>query len=413
MRIIIAGAGIGGLTLALALHRRGLHVTVFEVVSQPKALGVGINLLPHAVKELAELDLQATLGETAIETAGLNYFNKLGQPIWSEPRGFAAGYPWPQYSIHRGELLMILLHAARQTLGADRVITGHEFLRFEQDNHQVTAHVRRRADGQDIAVTADALIGADGIHSQVRRQLFPDEGSPRFSGRLLWRATTVGKPFLDGRSMFMAGFQDQKFVAYPISEPLRSEGKALINWIAELSVPGNTPPRSDWNKQVAASVFENAFATWQWDWIDIPAVIRGAGAIYEFPMVDRDPLPNWTSGRVTLLGDAAHPMYPVGSNGASQAILDARCLADHLAAGTDGNPCAALTAYDAIRRPLTAAVVTANRQNGPEQVMQLAEERAPKGFSHIHDVVSQQELVAIADRYKQLAGFDRTQLAPR
>lgn len=410
MRIIIAGAGIGGLTLALALHRRGLDVTVFEAVTTPKALGVGINLLPHAVKELSDLGLLDELAKTGIETASLHYCNRFGQTIWHEPRGRQAGYPWPQFSIHRGELLMLLLAAARQQLGEERIITGHELLGFEQDARQVNARFRCRSDQQIRTETADVLVGADGIHSTLRRQLFPDEGAPRFSGRLLWRATTVAQPFLDGRSMFMAGHQDQKFVAYPISEPLRQQGKTLINWIAELRVSGDLPAHSDWNKRVPSAVFEEAFADWRWDWIDVPAVIRGAESVYEFPMVDRDPLPYWSVERVTLLGDAAHPMYPIGSNGASQAILDARCLADCLA-GQPHEPVIALEKYDTERRSRTSALVVANRQNGPEQVMQLAEERAPQGFRQIEEVISDAELRTIAEHYKKLAGFDRDQLA--
>ncbi|WP_116137302.1 flavin-dependent oxidoreductase [Trinickia diaoshuihuensis] len=410
MRIMIAGAGIGGLTLALALHRRGLDVTVFEAVEQPKALGVGINLLPHAVKELTELGLQAQLAETGIETSSLHYFNKFGQGIWHEPRGREAGYPWPQFSIHRGELLMILLSAARRELGAERIITGRELIDVSRNDQPVEARFRCRAEGRVVTETADVLVGADGIHSALRRYLFPHEGMARFSGRMLWRAVTLAQPFLDGRTMFMAGHQDLKFVAYPISEPLRREGKSLINWIAESRVESGTPARNDWNRQVSADVFERAFADWRWDWIDIPAIIRGAQAVYEYPLVDRDPLPHWSVGRVTLLGDAAHPMYPIGSNGASQAILDARCLVDSLCE-MPGDPQAALARYDAERRPKTAAVVLANRQNGPEQMMQLAEERAPDGFRSISDVISLEELTAIAARYKQLAGFDRTRLA--
>jgi len=408
MRILVAGAGIGGLTLALALHRRGFEVAVFEAVAGPRALGVGINLLPHAVKELGELGLLDALADTGIETASLRYYNKHGQPIWQEPRGLLAGYPWPQFSIHRGELLMILLRAARAALGPERIVTGHELAEASQHGSGISARFRRRADGGEHVEEADVLVAADGIHSALRRQWFPDEGPPRFAGRLLWRATTVGEPFLDGRSMFMAGHQDQKFVAYPISEPLRREGKALINWIAELRVDGQTPPRDDWNRQVPKSVFDHAFAGWRWPWIDIPALIRRAEAVYEFPLVDRDPLACWSRGRLTLLGDAAHPMYPIGSNGASQAILDARCLADALAGHAD--PEAALARYDAERRPKTAAIVMANRRNGPEQVMQLAEERAPQGFADVHDVIAHEELQAIADRYKQLAGFDKARL---
>jgi 5-methylphenazine-1-carboxylate 1-monooxygenase len=410
MRIMIAGAGIGGLTLALALHRRGLDVTVFEAVEQPKALGVGINLLPHAVKELTELGLQPQLAETGIETSSLHYYNKHGQAIWHEPRGRDAGYPWPQFSIHRGELLMILLSAARRELGDERIVTGRELVDISRNDQTVEARFRCRNNGELQTETADVLVGADGIHSALRRHLFPNEGTARFSGRMLWRAVTLAQPFLDGRTMFMAGHQDQKFVAYPISEPLRRDGKALVNWIAELRVEGKTPERNDWNREVSPDVFQRSFADWRWNWIDVPAVIRGAQAVYEYPLVDRDPLPHWSVGRVTLLGDAAHPMYPIGSNGASQAILDARSLADCFCEAP-GDPQAALARYDAERRPKTSAVVLANRQNGPEQVMQLAEERAPQGFERISEVISPDELRAISDCYKQLAGFDRTRLA--
>ncbi len=248
------------------------------------------------------------------------------------------------------------------------------------------------------------LIGADGIHSAVRRQFYPGGDAPRFAGRMLWRAVTEAGPYLDGRTMFMAGHQDQKFVAYPISEPLRRQGRARINWIAELRVPDRAPPRSDWNREVDRAVFRDAFADWQWDWIDIPALIDGAQAVYEFPLVDKDPLPRWTFGRVTLLGDAAHPMYPIGSNGSAQAILDARALVDCLLATRDIG--LALREYEADRLPRTAGIVLRNRLNGPEQVMQLAHERAPRGFGHIDDVIPCAELEGIAMRYKRLAGFD-------
>lgn len=407
MDIVIAGGGIGGLTLALALHQRGIPCTVYESVPQLRPLGVGVNLLPHSVKELSELGLQEALAATAIETASLTYYNKLGQTIWSEPRGIAAGYPWPQYSIHRGELHMILLEAARQRLGPGRVVLGHQLTGFGNEGGRALAHFER-SDGAKRVVEADALIAADGIHSAARRQMWPTEGPPRYGQRVLWRAITEGEPFGDGRSMFMAGHPDVKFVAYPISRALREQGRSRINWIAELSVPGDTPSRQDWNRQVDAGVFAGPFQGWQWAWIDIPALIRGAGAIYEFPLVDRDPLPQWRQGRVTLLGDAAHPMYPIGSNGASQAILDARSLADALA-GQPGID-AALDAYEADRLPKTANIVLLNRQNGPEQVMAIAEQRAPQGFAHIHDVMPREELEGISARYKQAAGFAAAQL---
>jgi 2-polyprenyl-6-methoxyphenol hydroxylase-like FAD-dependent oxidoreductase len=413
MKIAIAGAGIGGLALALMLHKRGIEAEVWEAVEELKPLGVGINLLPHAVKELSELGLEDTLAEIGIKTSQLAYYNRHGQQIWVEPRGRAAGYDWPQFSIHRGALQMALLRAATQRIGAAQIHQGHTLESFEQDEAGVVARFRRRSDNALVETRADVLVGADGIHSVLRRLLHPVGDEPRFSGRMLWRAITETQPFMDGRSMFMAGHQDQKFVAYPISEPLRQQGRSLINWIAELRVPDGAPPPTDWNKRVDRSVFAPAFADWKWDWIDIPAIIEGAATIYEFPLVDRDPLPRWTVGRVTLMGDAAHPMYPIGSNGSAQAILDARYLADCLADCGDGRSSLlyALKEYEAERLPRTAGIVLRNRMNGPEQVMQIAEERAPNGFANIDDVISHAEREAISQRYKRLAGFDKQSLA--
>lgn len=421
-KIAIAGGGIGGLTLALLCHRHGMDVEVWEASEQIRPLGVGINLLPHAVRELAALGLQDALAEIAIETSSLSYYNKFGQQIWHEPRGVAAGYAWPQFSVHRGQFQMLLYETAVQRLGADRVHTGHAIESIAavgggKAGERARFVLRRRSDGATVEAEADVLVGADGIHSAVRRHFYPTGDAPRFSRRLLWRATTEAAPYLDGRSMFMAGHQDQKFVAYPISAPLHRQGRSLINWIAELRVPDSypdQPPRSDWNREVDKSVFRDAFTDWRWDWIDIPALIDGAPAIYEFPMVDKDCLPRWTFGRVTLLGDAAHPMYPIGSNGSAQAIVDARYLTDCLLGHTDLDY--ALREYEAERLPRTAGIVLRNRMNGPEQVMQMAEERAPQGFSQIDAVIPRAELEAIAQRYKNLAGFGQQQLqadAPR
>ena len=413
MRVIVIGGGIGGLTAALSLHQLGIPVKVYEAAANITALGVGINLLPHSVRVLDGLGLLPALRATAIETAALRYYNKLGQLIWSEPRGLAAGYPWPQFSIHRGDLQMILLDVARQRLGDAAIATGHTLESFEDRGERVSVRLADRERGMTVTDDADLLIGADGIHSTVRRQFHPDEGPARFSGRYLWRATTRSAPFLAGRTMIMAGHQDQKFVAYPISKRAFDEGGSLTNWIAELAVPGVVPPRSDWNRRVPAATFRERFAAWNFGWLDVPGLIDGADAIYEFPLVDRDPLERWTHGRTSLLGDAAHPMYPIGSNGASQAILDARALAEALQA--ESRPEVALRRYEQERLPATAKIVRLNRQNGPEQVMQMAEERAPQGFTDIETVIPRHELEEIALRYKQTAGFDLLALktAPR
>jgi 2-polyprenyl-6-methoxyphenol hydroxylase-like FAD-dependent oxidoreductase len=403
--ILIAGGGIGGLTAALALHQRGIPCTVYEATREIRPLGVGINLLPHSVRVLSRLGLEDALAASAIETAELAYFNRHGQRIWSEPRGRGAGYDFPQFSVHRGELQMLLLGTARARLGAERVQCGRALAELEQVPGGVIARFAdREGRGGDLEQRGDALVGADGIHSRVRALLHPGEGPPRYSGRMLWRAVSRGPHFLTGRSMIMAGHQDQKFVCYPISRAVaEQDGVSLVNWIAELALPGDVPPPQDWSRRVDASVFAEPFAGWRFDWLDVPALIAGAETIYEYPLADRDPLARWGRGRVTLLGDAAHPMYPIGSNGASQAILDADALADSLAAG-DGVE-QGLAEYERRRREPTSRIVLANRQNGPEQVMQLAEERAPGGFAEIEHVIPRVELEEIAARYKAVAGF--------
>lgn len=417
MKVIIVGAGIGGLTLALMLHKRGIECEVFESVRELKPLGVGINLLPHAVGELQQVDMLETLQANAVATSALHYYNRFGQKIWEEARGLAAGYAVPQLSIHRGQLQLLLADAVRQRLGDHRLHTGMAFESLVQDEAGVTARFRDRSDGDSLReIKADVLIGADGIHSAVRKGFYPERDEFRFSGRILWRAVTYTQAYLDGRTMFMAGHQDQKFVAYPIEDAAAPAGTSAINWIAELSVPEGERSYTDWNRVVDKSVFAAEFQDWNWPWIDVPALIDGAEAIYEFPLVDKDPLPRWTHGKATLMGDAAHPLYPIGSNGSAQAILDARCLADRLLETMQKrhrNIEAALKEYEAERLPATTGIILRNRLNGPEQVMQLAHERAPEGFAHINDVMPQAELDDIAMRYKRAAGFDPNRLKPK
>jgi 5-methylphenazine-1-carboxylate 1-monooxygenase len=407
--ILIVGGGIGGLATALLLNARGIAVQVYERVQALRPLGVGINTLPHAARVLHELGLASKLTATAIQTGKLEYYNKFGQLIWSEPRGLAAGYPVPQYSIHRGDLQMLLYEAAIERLGRERIRTDATLEGAEQRGEEVVARFRN-GDGSTFEARGTALIAADGIHSALRKQFYPNEGEPNFAQRILWRAVSEGRPFLDGRTMIMAGFQHEKFVCYPISNRHAQHGRALINWIAELTVPETSPPKQDWNREVPKSRFAARFASWKFPWLDVPALIEGAERVYEFPLVDRDPLPTWTQGRMTLLGDAAHPMYPIGSNGASQAILDAEAVANALAKHSVID---AFAVYEGERRPATAKLVLLNRQNGPEQVMQIAEERAPQGFKHIHEVMTQAELEEIAMRYKQTAGFTVSQVAER
>ncbi|MFJ8265411.1 flavin-dependent oxidoreductase [Peribacillus asahii] len=406
---IIVGGGIGGLVTALKLHRIGVSVQVFESVETIKALGVGINLLPHAVRVLTELGLEEELEQTGLPTAELIYVNKFGKEIWQEDRGMNAGYRWPQYSIHRGRLQMLLLKAVKEQLGEEAVFTGHHLKSFQMFGDTVTAHFENRKTGEHIgSYSADIMIAADGIHSAVRKFYYPNEGLPKFSGRILWRGITESTPFLTGKSMIMAGYQDQKFVAYPVCPDTAANGKSLVNWIAELTIDDEMPSRADWNREIDKKKFAPAFARWDFGWLNVPELIENTDAVYEFPMVDRDPLPQWTFGRVTLLGDAAHPMYPIGSNGASQAILDA----DALGQAVLEQPSAelALKAYEHARLEPTAHIVLTNRKNGPEIVMQIVEERAPNGFENLDDIITHQELEDIANKYKKIAGFDRDTL---
>ncbi|MFC3077444.1 flavin-dependent oxidoreductase [Phenylobacterium terrae] len=411
MRVIIVGAGIGGLTLALSLHAAGIEAEVYEAAPELRPLGVGVNVLPHAMRELTELGLAPAMAARGIPTGALMYANRFGQEIWREPRGLGAGYNWPQYSIHRGALQMLLLEAVIERLGGARVHLDHEAVGADPETG--TVRFRSRESGAALPSAAgDVVVAADGIHSTLRAQFYPDEGPPIWNRRVLWRGVTLSKPYLNGRTMVMAGHQDQKFVCYPIDPAVETQGQALINWIAELRFPDETEwRREDWNRPGRLQDFLPRFEDWRFAWLDVPELIRGAEAVYEYPMVDRHPVDRWTFGRLTLMGDAAHPMYPIGSNGASQAILDARTLAYELA--TRGEAAAALSAYEEARRPATSKLVLANRGNGPEQVMQLAHERAPDGFAHVHDVLSPAELEEVAANYKRLAGFDKEALNAR
>ncbi|MGH8705388.1 MAG: flavin-dependent oxidoreductase [Burkholderiales bacterium] len=404
MDVLVIGGGIGGLTLALSLHAVGIRCRVFEAAPEIKALGVGINILPHGARELTELGLQERLARLAVATKELCFYNRFGQRIFSEPRGRDAGYEWPQFSIHRGDLHAVLLDALRERLGDDAVALGRKCVALEQDEGGVTA---RFEDGS--AARGSAAIGCDGIHSTVRRMLHPGEGPPAYQGINMWRGVTRARPFLSGASMAVAGWLEVgKMVIYPIRD--ESQGMQLINWVAEIQSPRNV--MQDWNLAGRLEDFYPAFAGWKFDWLDAARLIRDADMVLEYPMVDRDPLPFWTGGRVTLLGDAAHPMYPRGSNGAGQAILDARTLAGCLR--REKEVPAALKAYEAARLKPAYDVVLMNRTNPPDAILREVWKRTgDRPFARIEDVISREELVALSENYKRVAGFERDSLARR
>ncbi|HEY4323987.1 MAG TPA: flavin-dependent oxidoreductase [Mucilaginibacter sp.] len=409
MKILIVGAGIGGLTTALSLHKAGFEVHIYESSAEIKALGVGINVLPHAVRVLTNLDLLDNMLNIAVPTSELRYFNKFGQQIWQEPRGKFAGYLWPQLSIHRGGLMTILLDAVKAAIGGDHIHTGHHLKNCKNKGGKVIATFISKGSDEKIAtVEGDVLIGADGIHSVVRKQFYPDEGIPKFSGIILRRGTAMAKPFLSGSTMIMAGSIGKKFIAYPLSTKADEQGNLLTNWIADLRVAPDSEISRDWNRRADKQQLLAEFESWEFDWLDVPEMIGGADEIYEYPMSDRDPLPQWSFERITLLGDAAHPMYPIGSNGASQAILDAEFLTASLVQNADVSK--ALKTYQDVRIPETSAITMQNRQIGPEQVMEMVEERAPEGFTNLYDVISKDELEEVAARYKKIAGFEKETL---
>lgn len=399
--IAVIGGGIGGLTLALELHAAGIECRVFEAVPELSAAGVGINLLPHATRELDRLGLLGDLGAVAVTTRESVYFNRFGQHIYTERVGTSAGYPWPQLSIHRGDLQAVLAAAVRDRLGPDALVTGHRCVRVEQDGPGVTMRFVR-PDGTETTERADGVVGCDGVHSAVRRQLHPGAGEPVYSGYNMWRGVTVWDPILTGASMIRIGWLAiGKLVVYPVRDDVDGAGRQLVNWVAEIETPRHAD--RDWNRAGRIEDFIGPFDDWHFDWLDVPALLRSAETILEYPAVDSDPLPAWGTGRITLLGDAAHPMVPRGSNGGGQAILDAAALGGQLRArGVEE----AFAAYEAVRRPATSAVVRANRTNPPDAVLREVYLRSgDRPFTAIEDVISAAELEEIIDRYRRTAGY--------
>ncbi|MEO5876056.1 MAG: flavin-dependent oxidoreductase [Streptosporangiaceae bacterium] len=405
VRVIIAGAGIGGLTTALSLHAAGIEAEVIESAAELRPLGVGINVQPHAVRELTELGLGEALARLGVATAEMVHFDRHGNQIWAEPRGLDAGYRWPQYSIHRGELQVLLAETVRDRLGPQAVRTASTVLGFEQDEDGVRVRVHNRHDGTVSVRTGDVLVGADGLHSTIYRGLHPDGPAPRWNGVRMWRGVTEREPFLSGASLAVAGTNAHaKFVAYPISAP-SGEGKVLVNWVAEIRLDDDRlSERADWNRLGSLADALPHFADWVFPWLDVPGLMSATELILEYPMVDRDPLPWWTDRRVTLLGDAAHPMYPIGSNGGSQAVLDARVLAQQLAGSDD--PVKGLAAYEDLRREPTSAILLACREMPAEKVLLRVAERAPDGFTRIEDVLTATELADLSGAYSRTTDAD-------
>jgi 5-methylphenazine-1-carboxylate 1-monooxygenase len=411
MQVLIVGAGIGGLATALSCHAAGIACKVFEAAPEIQPLGVGINVLPHSIRELEALCLLPILEQTGILTRELTYYTKRGQHICAEPRGRFAGYNWPQISIHRGHLQRVLLEAVIARIGRENVRTDHTLVSFTQnsdetapqDSKKVYAKFTNTCGAEMGTYAGDLLLACDGIHSVVRKHFYPDEGAPQWSGVMLWRGTVEGPPYLTGASMLMMGHAKCKMVMYPIANVEKDGSRQLINWVADVAAPENWIKKSeDWNRRGKLEDVLNFFDGWKFESTKLTDIIESTQTIYEYPMSDRDPIDRWVFGRVALMGDAAHPMYPIGSNGSSQAILDARVLVHNIcAAGIDEG----LRHYEAERAPTTAQLIRLNRQEGPDKVLQVVEERAPEGFKTLSDAISAQEIAEISMGYKKTAGF--------
>ena len=408
MSIAIIGGGITGLALALNLHQRGITCDVYESAPEVKELGVGISLLPHAMREFTALGLQQALLDAGIENKESKFFNRFGQLIYTEPRGKYAGYDYPEVGIHRGRLHSILYRTALERLGGDRIHVNRKCVGFEQGDDNVRISLVETSSGATVEpVTADIAIACDGVNSTVRKQLYPDDAVV-FTGINTWRGTSVRKPIFDGLTYIRIGtLKTGKIVIYPIIHDYDGEGNQLINWTTEFQVEG--APQNDWNKPGRLEDFFHVYQDWTFDWLDVADMIRRSQYIFEYPMVDKDPLDRWTFGGVTMAGDAAHPMYPRGSNGAAQGVIDARTLADCLQAAD--NPRAALKAYEAERLEPTGNVVRTNRSSPPDVIIMKVEELVgDQPFDNLDDYVSQDELRALSDRYKQVAGFSKEAL---
>jgi len=416
MDVLIVGGGIGGLTLALAVHGAtpDARIKIFEAAPDVRALGVGINLGPHAVKELSALGLEEKLVAVGCTPQDYAFFTRHGQLVYRQPWGRAAGYRWPHLSIHRGELHRVLLEAVCERLGAESFVAGHRCVAVEQEETRATARFVDAGGRALDACSADIVVACDGIHSAVRAQFFPNEGPFCYRGINLWRGVTRRPPFLTGRSIARIGARHSTLIAYPIRDAIDSAGNQLINWVAEIEREVAAPV--DWSKPGRLEDFYPTYRDWTFDWLDVAALIRDADLILSNPMVDRDPLPRWTFGRVTLLGDAAHPMYPQGGNGGAQAIIDAATLARLLARETD--PAATLRAYEAERLPATSRIVLQNRTAPPNVIVDTVEQRTgDKRFERLEDVISPDELRGIFERYQKVAGYHVDQVnkqpAPR
>jgi len=406
--IIIAGGGIGGLTMALTLHQIGVSCLVVEASKTMQPLGVGINIQPNAVRELYDLgfterDLDR-IGVSAREWAllGLN-----GKEVYTEARGIEAGYKWPQYAAHRGEFHMMLYDKVLERLGPNAVLLGTRVTGYDWSDGDVMVRLLHKNKETSVQ-TATVLIAADGIHSQVRAQMHPGQPPIHWGGAVMWRGTVRAKPMRTGSSFIGLGTDKHRVVIYPISAP-DINGNALINWIAEITRENvDRWPEEGWFRPVPVKDFAHYFSQFRYDWLDFPKMLSQTDNAYENPMIDRDPVSTWVDGPVALMGDAAHAMYPTGSNGASQAIIDARVIGAKLL--QHGITPAALSAYNSELCGPVSKLVLRNRGAGPFGLLKLLDDRCGGIFEDVNTVIPTKEREEFMAEYQEAAGFSRDKL---
>jgi 2-polyprenyl-6-methoxyphenol hydroxylase-like FAD-dependent oxidoreductase len=402
--ILIAGGGIGGLATALTLHQIGVPCVVFEATQEMRPLGVGVNLQPNAVRELFDLGItQADLDRVGLPAKEWALVGLNGNDVYSEPRGRLAGYEWPQYAVHRGRLHVLLYEKVVERIGPDAVKLGSRVIGYRKGAGGVVVRFERGS-GLTSEAHGALLIGADGIHSAVRAQMHPTQPPIHWGGAIMWRGTTWGRPIRTGASFVGLGTHRHRVVFYPISHPDPATHLSMINWIAELTMDNAQGwKQSGWFRPVAIGEFAHHFDGWTWDWLDVPAMLQAADCAFENPMIDRDPVHTWVDGPVALLGDAAHAMYPTGSNGASQAVVDARVLGAAMI--EHGATPAALAAYDAKLCGPISQLVLRNRGAGPFGLLNIVDERCGGTFDNIDDVIAPHERATFMAGYKTAAGL--------
>ncbi len=406
--VALIGGGIGGLAAALQLAERGIECRVYESAPVLEPLGVGITMLPHATAELTALGLREALTRVAVPLVESVFFTRHGQLVHRDTT--VEGLD--QFMIHRGDLLMLLLDAVRDRLGPDAVVTGHRAQGVDQDDSGARVDFVEPATHEPLGrVRAEVVVGCDGIHSAVRAALHPNDGELSYGGIDMWRGVTVHPPFLTGGSHVKVGTIDRgRLIVYPIRDRVDESGNQLVNWVVEHR--GHRANPGDWRRAGQLDDFISFFEDWRFEWLDVPDLLSGADQILEYPMVDREPLSWWTAGRVTLLGDAAHPMYPRGANGAAQALLDARALAIALADEPDRR--IALARYEHERRPPTTSIVLTNRVAVPDDIIDVVDERTQgQPFDDLSQVVAPGELAALLDQYRHVASYDAESVATR